>query len=147
MGAGCSSSHLDVRVSVCSGIVPDEHAVALAEVTSALSRGLHLHEAAVGVRGPACRDPLGHDFGAGAGTDVNHLSAGVSLLRIVCERDRVELPDGVVALENHGRVLPRDGAAGLHLHTPESPLPLFTSSQKWCKISLLSFARLAVQMS
>ena len=47
--------------------------------------------------------------------DVDHLRAGIGLLLHVGQGDRVELADGVVALENAGRVLPGDGRAGLHL--------------------------------
>src|SRR6266852_6187136 len=47
--------------------------------------------------------------------NVDHLGAGVGLLTVVSERQRVELAHGVVALKDDARVLPGDGRAGLHL--------------------------------
>lgn len=44
-----------------------------------------------------------------------HLGACVSLLAIVGERHRVELPYGVIALQDHRRILPCDGRPCLHL--------------------------------
>jgi len=46
---------------------------------------------------------------------VQHLRAGVGLLAVGCQRDRVELADRVVALEDDARILPRDRRAGLYL--------------------------------
>ena len=47
--------------------------------------------------------------------DVDHLRAGIGLLAIVRHRDRVELADRVVALEDAARILPGDRGAGLDL--------------------------------
>ena len=47
--------------------------------------------------------------------EVDHLGAGVRLLHVVRRRDRVELADRVVALQDAARILPGDGRAGFHL--------------------------------
>ena len=51
----------------------------------------------------------------GVPAEVDHLRSGVGLLGVVGDRHAVEFPHTVVALEHAGRVLPRDGAAGLDL--------------------------------
>src|SRR5690606_25290836 len=47
--------------------------------------------------------------------DVDHLGAGVGLLPVVGQGNRVELAYGVVSAENAAGVLPGDGGAGLDL--------------------------------
>src|SRR5262249_12160879 len=47
--------------------------------------------------------------------DMDHLRPGVGLLAIVRDRDRIELPDRVVAFEYAARIFPRDCRAGLDL--------------------------------
>ena len=59
-----------------------------------------LHQAAVGVLAAAGADALADDLRLGALADVDHLGAGVGLLAVVGQRDRVELADRVVA-EQH----------------------------------------------
>ena len=105
----------DVRVGVSPGPVPDEHRVALAVVPGTRRGGLHLHQSSVAVPRLARGDTLAHDAGAGVLAHVDHLRAGVRLLHIVGERHAEKLTHAVVTLEHHGRVLPRDAAAGLHL--------------------------------
>ena len=50
---------------------------------------------------------------------MDHLRAGVRLLVVVRDGDRVELRGGVVPLEDRGRVLPCDRRAGLDLRPTE----------------------------
>ena len=73
------------------------------------------HQAAVGVLAVAGGDALRDDRAARVLADVDHLRAGVGLLAVVGERDRVELADRVVALQDAARVLPGDRRAGLDL--------------------------------
>src|SRR3712207_7325648 len=47
-------------------------------------------------------------------SDVDHLRAGVGLLAVVGQRDRVELADAAVALEDAAGVLPGDRRSGEH---------------------------------
>ena len=47
--------------------------------------------------------------------EMDHLRAGVGLLHVVGRRDRVELADRVVALQDAARILPGDRRAGLDL--------------------------------
>src|SRR5690606_13044144 len=72
-------------------------------------------EAAVGVVALAGADALGDDRRTAALAVVDHLGAGVGLLEVVGDRDRVELADRILAIEDAARVLPGDGRAGLDL--------------------------------
>src|SRR5204863_9342049 len=69
----------------------------------------------IGVVRAARADALGDDGRARVGADVNHLGAGVGLLAVVGQRDRVEFADAAVALEDAARIFPGDRAAGLDL--------------------------------
>src|ERR1044071_6492954 len=106
---------LDVRERVRARAPADEHRVALRVVARALRAGQNLDEPAVRVVRLARRDALRDDCAARVLPDVNHLRAGVGLLRVVRLRHRVELADGVVPLEDARRVLPRNRRAGLDL--------------------------------
>src|SRR3546814_19057151 len=59
-------------------------------------------------------DALADDLALGALADVDHLGAGVGLLAVVGERDRVELAGRVVAQPHAARVFPGDRRTGLH---------------------------------
>src|SRR5215208_1000949 len=106
---------LDVRERVRARAPADEHRVALRVVARALRPGQHLDEPAVRVVRLARRDALRDDGRARVLPDVDHLRAGVGLLRVVRQGDRVELADGVVALQDARGVLPRNRRAGLDL--------------------------------
>src|SRR6266851_8346633 len=106
---------LDVREGVGAALVTHEQGVALRVVAAVLRVLADLHEAAVGVLAVAGGNALGHDRGARVLPDVDHLGAGVRLLMVVGDGHRVELADGVVALQDAARVLPGDGGARLHL--------------------------------
>src|SRR3546814_17029361 len=75
----------------------------------------HLDQAAVGVLAAAGADALADDLALGALADVDHLGAGVGLLAVVGEHDRVELAGRVVAQQHAARVFPGDRRAGLDL--------------------------------
>ena len=46
---------------------------------------------------------------------MDHLGAGIGLLRVVGDGDGIEFADGIVALQDAGRILPGDRRAGLDL--------------------------------
>src|SRR5207302_8831261 len=73
------------------------------------------HQPAIGVVRPARADALGDDGRAGVGADVDHLGAGVGLLAVVGQRDRIEFADAGIALEDAAWIFPGDRAAGLDL--------------------------------
>ena len=75
----------------------------------------HAHQAAIGVVAAAGGDAFGDDPGRRVLADMDHLGAGVRLLAVVDQRDRIELADGAVALEHAARILPGDRRAGFHL--------------------------------
>ena len=107
--------HLDVRERVGTAVAAEQQRVAPGVVPGSLGRAQHLHQPPVGVLAVTGRDRLRHDGAAGVLADVDHLRAGVGLLAVGGERDRVELPDRVVPLQDHPRVLPGDRRAGLDL--------------------------------
>ena len=106
---------LDVGHGVGAAAVADQHRVALGVVARVVGALQHPHQAAIGVVAAAGGDALGDDPRAGVLADVDHLGAGVGLLVVVGQRDRVELADRVVALQDAARVLPGDRRAGLDL--------------------------------
>ena len=46
---------------------------------------------------------------------MDHLRAGVGLLIVIGQSHRIEFPYRVVPLQNHARIFPGDGRAGLDL--------------------------------
>src|SRR5204863_10172370 len=95
--------------------VTDQHRVALRIIAGVLGALQNLHEATIGVLPATSGDTLGHDRRPGVLPHVDHLRAGVGLLALVRHRHRVELADGVVALEDAAGILPGDRRAGLDL--------------------------------
>src|SRR5688500_213140 len=89
-----------------------------------MDRGLaDAHEPATGVLAVTGGGALRHDRAAGGLPQMDHLGAGVGLLPVVRRRDRVELADGVVTLQDASRVLPGDGRAGLDLRPRDLRAP------------------------
>src|SRR3546814_11945111 len=93
---------LDVGEGVRAAFLADEQRVALGVVARAVGGSRHLDQAAVGVLAAVGADALADDLALGALADVDHLGAGVGLLAVVGERDRVELAGRVVA-QQHAR--------------------------------------------
>src|SRR5439155_26976165 len=100
---------------VRAAAVADQQRVALRVVARAYGTRLHPHEPAIGVLAMPRRDALRDDRRAGVAADMRHLGAGVGLLAIVGDRDRIEFADRIVAFEDAARVLPGDRRAGFHL--------------------------------
>ena len=99
----------DVGVCVRSGLVTDQHRIALAVIASALGIGPHLHETAIAVAGAAGTDALAHNRGAGARSDVDHLGTGIGLLAVVGEGHGIELTHRISTLQHATGVFPGDG--------------------------------------
>src|SRR3546814_9519425 len=91
LDGGAGVLHLDVGEGVRAAFLADEQRVALGVVARAVGGSRHLDQAAVGVLAAAGADALADDLALGALADVDHLGAGVGLLAVVGERDRVEL--------------------------------------------------------
>ena len=106
---------LDVRERVRAAAIADQQRIALRVVARARRALGDLHQAAVAVLADARRDALGDDGAARVLAEVQHLGAGVGLLLVVDHRDRVELADRVVALQDAARILPGDRRARLDL--------------------------------
>src|SRR6266566_4035210 len=108
-------AHVDVREGVRPALVADEHRVTLRVVPRALGTLHDFYEPAIGVLPAARRNSFRHDRRARVLAEVNHLRAGIGLLLVARYRDRVELTDRVVALENAAGILPRDRRPGFDL--------------------------------
>src|SRR5690606_8422069 len=107
--------HLDVGEGVRAALLADQQRIALGVVARAVRAGGDFHQAAVGVLAAAGADALADDLALGALADVDHLGAGVGLLAVVGERDRVEFAGRVVAQQHAAGVFPGDRRAGLDL--------------------------------
>src|SRR5262249_56974467 len=75
----------------------------------------HADQPAIGVVRPPRADALRHDRRTRVRTDVDHLGAGVGLLAVVGQRDRIEFADAAIALQDAARIFPGDRGAGLDL--------------------------------
>src|SRR4029079_3343682 len=89
--------------------------IALGEVAHILGAREDAHQPAVGVVRSPRADALRHDGRARVGADVDHLGAGVGLLAVVGQRDRIEFADAAIALQKAAWIFPGDRAAGLDL--------------------------------
>ena len=105
---------------MCSAMAAEQERVATAVVAGTVGCGSHLDETSVGILTASCADALRDDGAAGVPSDVYHLGARVGLLVVVCHSHAVELSLRAVAREHTAWVLPRDGAARLHLRPGES---------------------------
>src|SRR5690606_30758577 len=100
---------LDVRKGMRATLVADEQRITLLEVPCMFRALEDLHFTAIAVLAVPGGNALGNDRAAGVPADVNHLGASIRLLIIVGQCHRIELPYGLVALENDTRVFPGDG--------------------------------------
>ena len=60
-------------------------------------------------------DALRDDARARVLAQMNHLRSGISLLRVISQRYRIKLADGVVPLQNARRIFPGDRGPGFNL--------------------------------
>ncbi len=120
LGLGARVRDRDVGERVGGTLGADEHAVALGVVTGACGGLADAHFATVGVAGVVRADTLRNDRALGVLADVDHLRAGVSLHVAVREGHAVEFTDGIVALQDAARVLPRDGGPRFDLRPADA---------------------------
>src|SRR5262245_52862534 len=107
--------HFEIRESVRAALITEQQRITL-RIVPRSSRAFHdFYQPAVGVLTMARGNPLGNNRALGVFTDMNHLRAGVGLLVIVRQRYRIELADGVIALQNAAWILPCNRRAGFHL--------------------------------
>src|SRR5690242_12761288 len=98
-----------------AALVAEQQAVALSEVADVFRRGPDADEAAIGVVAPPRADALRDDRRAAVLAEVDHLGAGIGLLAVVGDSDRIEFADAVFAREDAARIFPGDRAAGFDL--------------------------------
>ncbi len=113
--AGSGILHLDIRKGVGRAFVAQQQRVALRVVARAAGALRHLHQPTVCVLAVAGRNALGENRAPGIPAEVGHLGARVGLLVVVGQRHGIELPNRVVALQDHAWVLPGNGRSGLDL--------------------------------
>ena len=108
---------LDINVgeSVCSTMVAEQEAVALGEVAGIVGSRCYAHQSAIAVLAAARRNTFRHDSTAGILAFVYHLGAGVGVLVIIGNGNRVKLAHRVVAGKNTAGVFPCDSRAGFYL--------------------------------
>ena len=107
--------NIQIGICVCSTSVGHQHGIALRVVPGIGGVSTDIHESSIGVVSVARGDALGDDVASGVLAQMDHLGSGVGLLAHVGECDRVELADGIVALEDAAGVLPGDRGSGLDL--------------------------------
>ena len=96
-------------------LVADQQAVALGIVARIFRLRMHRDKAAIGVLRAPGADTLRDDPAFRVLAQMDHLCAGIGLLVVVGDRDRVELALAVISPKDAGRVLPRHGRPGFHL--------------------------------
>src|SRR5574337_522841 len=108
-----------------AALIAEQQRIALRVVPGA-GRPLHdLDQSTITVLPMAGGDSLRDNGASGVLTDMDHLGAGVCLLVMVGQRDRVKLSGRVITLQDAARVLPGDRRAGLHLRPGDlGALPL-----------------------
>ena len=95
--------------------ITDQQRVTLGEVPRPIGARIEAHQAAIGTVALAGGNTLGDDRGLGVLAQVDHLGAGIGLLEIVGQGNRIELTNAVVALEDAARVFPGHCRTGFHL--------------------------------
>ena len=107
--------YFDVWERVRARVRTNQHRVALRIVPSVFGLRHDLYQTTITVVSVARRDSFRDDRRAGILAKVDHLRTGVGLLRVICQRDRVEFADRVIALQNARRILPGDRRTGFDL--------------------------------
>ena len=112
---GRGIANLDIGHGVRAAVLAEQQRIALGEIADPFGARRNADQPAVGVLALAGADPLRHDGRAAAPPVVDHLGAGIGLLVIVGHRDRIELTDRILAVEDAAGIFPGDRAAGLDL--------------------------------
>ena len=144
LGLGACVCDGDVGERVGGALSANEHAIALGVVAGACSGLADAHFATVGVAGAVRTDALRNDRALGVLADVDHLRAGVCLHVTVREGHAVEFTDGIVALQDAARVLPRDGGTRFDLSPADAAVLARALAALGDKVVHTACARLAV---
>src|SRR3546814_1289158 len=95
--------------------IADQQAVALCVVACAFRSLADTNEAAISLLAMTGGDALGDDRRLRVAAEMNHLGAGVGLLMMMGEGDRIEFADRVIAAQDAARIFPGHRRAGLDL--------------------------------
>uniref|UniRef100_A0A914YIC6 Uncharacterized protein n=1 Tax=Panagrolaimus superbus TaxID=310955 RepID=A0A914YIC6_9BILA len=112
---GAGVLHFHGWEGVCSTALADQQRITLGVIAGVFCLGGNTNQAAIGIDTLARRNPLGDNRAAGIATHMNHLGAGIGLLAVVAQGDRVELALGIIAAQHHAGVFPGDGRASFNL--------------------------------
>src|SRR5688572_27337449 len=113
-----------------TALIAKQQRVALGVITRFGSTFHDFYQSPISVLPVSRGDALRNDRALGIFPDVDHLGAGIRLLVIVGERDRIKLSDRVVALQNAAWIFPRNRRAGLYLR----PRNFRVDSQALCPL-------------
>src|SRR5262245_41646061 len=122
--------HFDVREGVRAAFIANQQRIALRVIACAGCALQDLHLTAISILPMPSRDALRHNRAARVLADMDHLGAGISLLIVVGESNRIELTHRVLTLQNATRVLPRNRRPGLNL----SPRDLRAPAQAFASL-------------
>ena len=106
---------LDIGHGMRAAFVTEQQAIALGKIAHAIGIGCHAHQPAIGVVAFSGADALGNDRTARPLAIVDHLGAGIGLLVIVRDRDRIKFADAVFAVQDAAGIFPSDSTAGFNL--------------------------------
>src|SRR5690606_11455399 len=81
------------REGMGGATLSDQQRVALRVVACVLGFWRNTHQSAVCIAAMPCRDTFRDDGAAGIAAHVYHFGAGIGLLPVIAERDRIELAD------------------------------------------------------
>src|SRR3546814_6453806 len=95
--------------------IAEHQAGAFCVVACAFSSLADTNDAAISLLAMTGGDALGDDRRLLVAAEVNHLGAGVGLLMMMGEGDRIEFADRVIAAQDAARIFPGHRRAGLDL--------------------------------
>src|ERR1051325_7131515 len=84
-------------------------------VARVLRTWMNAYQSPIRILRVPCRNSLRHDTRPGIFAQMDHFGAGIGLLEIVGDGNRIEFTDRVVAAQDTARIFPGDGRARLYL--------------------------------
>ena len=98
-----------------AALIAHEHRIALRIIPRTVGSGIHLHQSAISILPISGRNTLRHNCRLRIFPNMDHFRAGIGLLLIRRQRNRIKFANRMISLQNDARILPRNRAAGLHL--------------------------------
>src|SRR6516164_2395064 len=98
-----------------AAFVTQKQGITLRVITRAGGPLHNLYQTTIGILSMPGGDPFRDDGTLCVLTHMDHFGAGIRLLIVIRQRDRIEFAYGIVALQNAAWILPGDRRARLHL--------------------------------